>query len=339
MDTKKRILKIMELSDSVSGPQLTEALGISRQALNKHLKVLIESGLVYKTGVTRGARYRKGPGRRPSMTAIHKIYPLTGLKEDEVFRQMRTALNLSGRVSSNTYGLLEYAFTEMLNNAIDHSYSDDCRTRIFLGKYDAEFTIRDYGIGLFESIKTNFNLKNEGEAVGELLKGRSTTMAEKHSGEGIFFTSRIADYIRFKSHTATIAMTGGGQDVILTKNKFIQGTEVVFRLSRQSNRDLDKIFRQYAPEEFDYKFEKTKITVKLFEEDYLSRSSAKRLLHGLDKFKEIVLDFSRVNSIGQGFADEVFRVFKKTHPAITVAAENTAEPVAIMIRHVVDNKI
>ena len=101
---------------------------------------------------------------------------------------------------------------------------------------------------------------------------------------------------------------------------------------------LDEIFSHFAPEEFDYRFDRTKALVKLFYQDYVSRSEAKRLLYGLDKFKEIILDFKGVKSIGQGFADEVFRVFKIAHPDKVIKIENLNPSLKPIIDHVVDNK-
>jgi hypothetical protein len=47
----------------------------------------------------------------------------------------------------------------------------------------------------------------------------------------------------------------------------------------------------------------------------------------------IELDFTKVESIGQGFADEVFRVFKTNHPDIVVHAVNASLAVGAMIQH------
>ena len=46
------------------------------------------------------------------------------------------------------------------------------------------------------------------------------------------------------------------------------------------------------------------------------------------------LDFGGVSSIGQGLADEVFRVFTEAHPEIDVVAENANDAVNAMIQHV-----
>ena len=46
-----------------------------------------------------------------------------------------------------------------------------------------------------------------------------------------------------------------------------------------------------------------------------------------------MLDFRGVKYVGQGFADEVFRVFANRHPAIRMTTENTNTAVDAMIRH------
>ncbi|NQT96980.1 MAG: DUF4325 domain-containing protein [Candidatus Marinimicrobia bacterium] len=324
----------------MTGKELLVELGISRQALNKHIKELIENGLIYKIGVTRGVLYKKSTGKlKQRSRQLRRNYELTGLAEDRVYQEFDNLLGLRQMLTANVYSIFQYTFTEMLNNAIDHSISSRCSVEVGFDDYQVSFTIRDYGIGVFYSIYSNFDLKDESEAVGEILKGRSTTMAEKHSGEGIFFTSKVGDFVQFRSHSTLLKFDNGNQEIFLEKQKRIEGTEVCFKISRRSRRQLETIFQKFAPEEFDFKFEKTQISVTLFEDEFLSRSSAKRLLHGLDKYRVIILDFKNVRKIGQGFADEIFRVFKKSNPEIEFQVQNTLEPVDIMIRHVVDNKI
>jgi len=43
--------------------------------------------------------------------------------------------------------------------------------------------------------------------------------------------------------------------------------------------------------------------------EYISRAEAKRLVVNLEKFREVELDFGGVDLVGQGFANELFRVF------------------------------
>ena len=231
------------------------------------------------------------------------------MKKIKYFKNWVPLLNLKNELSDPAFKIVRYAFTEMLNNAVDHSKSGNCIIELLIDSYQISFRIRDFGIGLFYSIFTKFDLDDENAAVGELLKGKTTTMEEKHTGEGIFFTSKASDVIFFRSHKIKLSFDNQKKDVFVEEMKFIKGTEVVFSISRRSKKKLDEIFSYFAPEEFDYRFDRTTALVKLFHQDYVSRSEAKRLLYGLDKFKEIILDFKGVKSIGQGFADEIFRVF------------------------------
>ena len=167
----------------------------------------------------------------------------------------------------------------------------------------------------------------------ELLKGRTTTMREAHTGEGIFFTSRAADRFVLRSHRIQVEWSRLRDDVFVSSPRFLKGTTVSFAIQRSSRLRLEAVFGKFAPEEYDFRFQKTRMLVKLVQPDYVSRSEARRLVANLEKFSEVVLDFRDVKSVGQGFADEVFRVFARRHPAIRITTENTNPAVDAMIRH------
>lgn len=334
---REKILAFIKKKQGLSGVQLSSILGISRQAVNKHLKNLIREGSVVKEGVTRGAVYRIASAQGPASRIFKRTLSLKNLEEDAVFHDLALALRLNRETSPSAGEIARYAFTEMLNNAIDHSRSEKCYVEASLDEFNFQFRIRDYGIGLFFSIYDKFNLPDENAAVGEIIKGKTTTMQDKHSGEGIFFTSKTADMMFFRSHKTKLIFDNQKQDMFIEERRNIRGTEVFFAVKKRSRKKLDKIFSTYAPEEFDYKFEKTRAMVKLFQQAYVSRSEARRLLHGLDKFKKIILDFKGVKSIGQGFSDEIFRVFAKNHPEILIETENLSHALRPIIQHVVDN--
>jgi anti-anti-sigma regulatory factor len=69
-------------------------------------------------------------------------------------------------------------------------------------------------------------------------------------------------------------------------------------------------------------------------ESLMSRSQARRLMNRFDHFREVVLDFSGVDFIGQGFADEIFRVFANANPGTQLIPINCTETVKKMIAHV-----
>ena len=88
-------------------------------------------------------------------------------------------------------------------------------------------------------------------------------------------------------------------------------------------------------EDEDYAFNKTIIPVnmaRIDKENLISRSQAKRLLVRIEKFKYVFFDFKNVESIGQAFADEIFRVYRQRHPNITIAYQNTNNTVEGMIK-------
>lgn len=69
-------------------------------------------------------------------------------------------------------------------------------------------------------------------------------------------------------------------------------------------------------------------------ERLISRALAKRLGHRFERFRDVGLDFTAVEEIGQTFADGILRVFAANHLDIHLVPENTATEVARMIRRV-----
>lgn len=338
MDTKAKILRILTRTP-ISGAGLAKRLGISRQAVHTYLKELVLLGQVAKIGTTRAAVYELAShlSRKPVTIFFSKKLTLAKLAEDEVFRAVARQTQLDKKLPTNVWEVVQYGFTEMLNNAIEHSRSRNCSIQIRLDPYVCTFTIRDFGIGLFHSVASKFDLPDESAAVGELLKGKTTTMAERHTGEGIFFTSKAADLVSFRSHRIELIFDGRNQDAFVKQKRFLRGTEVDFEISRRSRRKLQAVFEEFAPADLDYRFDKTRVLVKLFHQEYVSRSEARRLLAGLEKFKLVELDFRDVKSLGQGFADEIFRVYRNAHPGVEFRAVNLSTALQPMIRHVLDN--
>src|SRR5699024_8979214 len=96
------------------------------------------------------------------------------------------------------------------------------------------------------------------------------------------------------------------------------GTVVWMRLNNHTSRRMERIFDKYTSGD-DYGFNKTVVPVRLAqygEDKLISRSQAKRVLVRVDRFKTVIFDFSEVTTIGQAFADEIFRVFSNRHPEI-----------------------
>ncbi len=77
---------------------------------------------------------------------------------------------------------------------------------------------------------------------------------------------------------------------------------------------------------------KTVISLYKIGTDFIPRSQARRIVSGLEKFKKIILDFKDVDTVGQAFADEVFRVWKRSHSNINIEHQNANENIKFMIK-------
>ena len=331
--TRRRIHQLIRERGSATGPELAEQLGISPQAVIYHLRRLIADGDLFKTGSTKAARYFPSEVAAATERKYRRELRLAGLDESVIYDKLAIMLNLS-RLADNVESILHYAFTEMLNNAIDHSMSEQCTVEMRLDAARVTFSVRDNGIGVFRSIADKFELPDEQTAMIELMKGKTTTQPHAHSGEGIFFVSRSADRFMLRSHRLQVEWNRDRDDIFVSDPRFLKGTLVEFEIRADSRTRLEDVFAEFAPEKYDYQFEKTRVLVKLLARDYVSRSEAKRLLHKLEKFSEIELDMQDVERVGQGFADEIFRVFALAHPDIEIRPINVGSAVAAMIRHV-----
>ena len=327
------ILDYIEKHGSTGSRILSMHFGITRQALNIHLRALVNEDKLVKTGLTRNARYHL-PGVMQAREDFAAVFQAVGLDENRVYQRLSLSLNLSSSLRANVESIAHYALTEMLNNVIDHSDSSQTRVRASLQPSKLLFEIKDWGKGVFASIAEKFSLDSEQDAMVELIKGKTTTMPEAHSGEGIFFTSKVVDRFVLRSHRLQLEWDRARGDVFVSTPRYVKGTAVSVVLRKDSRLKLEDVFSRYAPEEFDYRFQKTLVHVKLLRTDYVSRSEAKRLMHNLDRFRVVELDFRDVKAVGQGFIDEVFRVFPLNFSEVEVRTVNANPAIHAMIKHV-----
>jgi STAS-like domain of unknown function (DUF4325) len=180
-------------------------------------------------------------------------------------------------------------------------------------------------------------LSDEAHAVLELTKGKCTTDPSRHSGEGIFFTSRVFD--TFSIISGKVYLLRKSQDpnpvAWVMEKKFRPGTCVRLKIANNATQTQADIYIQYAVDADNLAFDKTVIPVKLAEmagDKLVARSQTKRLLARVGLFRTVILDFTDVGTVGQAFADEIFRVFAKEHPQTELLSSGTNEAVKQMIR-------
>jgi anti-sigma regulatory factor (Ser/Thr protein kinase) len=317
-----------------------ETFGISRQGVHRHIQLLRKQKALGVSGTTRKRRYRLRP-----LAKFAQLYFLnTKLEEDRIWRSdIRPVL---GDLPANVLTIWQHGFTEIMNNAIEHSSGEQVFVTVEKTAIMTKMAITDDGQGIFKKIQREFGLHNEHDAVLELAKGKLTTDPAHHSGEGIFFTSRMFDSFSIHSGTVFFMHTDHEDeepllgDLVFDQDTPKHGTAVFMDLANTTSRTTQEVFNRFTSGE-DYAFTKTTIPVRLArygDEQLISRSQAKRLLARIDRFKVVVFEFTGVDTIGQAFADEVFRVFANAHPEIELYALGATPAVERMIRHVTEIK-
>lgn len=327
-DIRSFILNHIEKHPTDINKIVANHFGITRQAVNKHLQKLTAEKALAEGGNTRNKIYKLAP-----ISEWRKAYKITsGIAEDLIWRN--DVMAVLGNMPDNVLDIWQYGFTEMFNNAIDHSGGSEIDIQIRKTATNTEMLLRDNGVGIFKKIQTTLNLLDERHALLELSKGKLTTDPKRHSGEGIFFTSRMFDLYDILSGGVYFSHKfGHPEDWLLERDRFENGTFVWMKLKNHTARTIKKIFDQYTVGE-DYGFNKTVVPVKLAQygkDKLISRSQAKRLLARIELFKIVILDFTEVNSIGQAFADEIFRVFVTQHPEMDITSIHANADVKRMI--------
>lgn len=320
------LARLLEREGVVRAGELATALAISRQAAHRHLRAAVEAGALVRHGSGRGAHYR-----RPGAPGFQALRATAGLEEDRLLAEVLAALPGLRELPANGAAILAYAFTELVNNAIDHSGAPEVAVAVRAAPSQIQVEIVDEGVGAFERLRAALGLADELSALQELMKGKRTSQPARHTGEGIFFSSKAVDLFELESGRLRLTIDNVRGDMAVGDVAPRRGTRVWFQLSGTPLRSLEALFRDYAP---DLKFSRTRTHVKLYEHGttFVSRSEAKRLLVGLEPFDEVVLDFAGVSQVGQGFVDEIFRVYAAQRPGVKLEPVNLGPAVEFMVR-------
>ena len=324
----KVIERLFATHTYVTSTEVATAAGVSRQATHRWLTRMVADGLLIHEGARRSSRYRLNAQRATT-------YALDGVSEDELWGRERIALRqLAPDIEGPTalWRILIFAFTEMVNNAIDHSEGTEVRVRWFLGGDRLAFEIDDDGIGAFASIRQSHGLNDDFEAVGELTKGKHTADPARHSGLGIFLTSRLVDRFVLAANRLTWTVDNEIEDsAVGWLDRARRGTLVRCEIRVDTTKGLAQVMDQLQ-NPVTRSLDKTSIRVELFRQgDFVSRAEAKLIGARLEGFEVIEIDFRGVTQIGQGFADELFRVWANEHPSSRLEPVNANPAVQAVI--------
>jgi len=305
----------------------SKEFNITLPAVYKHIdRLLSERKLTRKSG-----KYALQSVQNKYVYKINRTLSEDAVWEKEIKKYFSGA-------PQNIKNIWTYGFLEIFNNAIEHSKGKNINLIINQNKAFTSLSISDDGIGIFNNIKKKLKLTDEKDAIIELAKGKRTTDKTRHSGQGIFFTSKVFDDFVIISNGITFVSNQKKDSRIKTgRAKF--STFVYMCLANNSNKVLKDVFDKFSIE-IPGGFDKTIVPINLANsDDLVSRSQARRILNGLELFKEVILDFTDIKNIGQAFADEIFRVFPNMNPNTVIIAQNTSAEVQYMINRAINTKL
>lgn len=317
--------EIVTGNDAHLSSRLADQFQVSRVTAANSLRKLVNDGWLESSGGTRPT-YRLGRNRE-----IAETFSLPGVDEHIVWEhKFRPWFDLP----QNVLGIAHHGFTEMLNNANDHSGGQFVTVLMRLYEGNLVVAVLDNGIGIFEKIAQAMDLPDRRLAILELSKGKFTTDPANHSGEGIFFTSRMFDQFQIEANGLHYDHdVRDKHDWLLEIDRPATGTIVYMSIPANSQRRAREVFDEYTTGD-NFGFDKTVVPVRLARignENLVSRSQAKRLVARFEGFKTVLLDFTGVDEIGQAFADEIFRVFANLHPAVALVEIHASPDVERMI--------
>ncbi|HEY5048254.1 MAG TPA: DUF4325 domain-containing protein [Rhizomicrobium sp.] len=339
-EVREFLLRNMEAHPTAAGALAAERFGLSRTAISRYVKRLVDEGLVLATGQTKAKRLELKP-----LADGANLVPVTPESSESDIWVKFVEPHLVD-LQPNIDGICLYGFTEIFNNVIDHSTSHDALISYRQTYTTVTLEVFDHGVGIFEKIQKDFALPDPRTALLELSKGKLTSDSTRHSGEGIFFASRMFD--EFSIRSGNLSYRRKRKDdwgwLIETNDttEYLQGTAIVMSIATNADWTTQQVFEKFTADVHDDGaplFVKTQVPLalgKYGKEQLVSRSQAKRILARFDRFQEIFLDFEGVGTVGQAFADEIFRVFRNRHPEIKIVAMNTTAEIDGTIRHVTE---
>ena len=305
-----------------------QRLGWTRRRAQALLAKLVAAQWLVREGTLRKPCWRPGPLRQ-----VVQRYDLAGLQEDLPWqRDFAPCFELQPNVAR----LAQHAFSELLNNAVDHSGGTHVTVSMRQTPMHLQLLVSDDGRGVFESIQQTFDIGDADLAMLELSKGKLTTQPDRHAGRGLFFTSRLADV--FDLHANELAFQYRGWDRrswYRGKPMARQGTSVFMAIALDTTRTLDEVLRAHSADGKGYAFEATNVPLRLIaggpNTGLESRAQAKRVVSRLGRFRRAEVDFTGIDDVGHGFADEIFRIFVRDQPGVELVPVGMAPRVAAMV--------
>lgn len=307
---------------------LAERLSVSRRSARRLLDKLVQAQWLERDGVSRKSVYRPG-----ELRAVVRRYAIEGLQEDLPWlRDFAPRFALRPNVAR----IAQHVFTELLNNAIDHSGGRSVTVSLRQTPTQLQLLVSDDGRGVFDRVAEQFLIDDPMLAMLELAKGKLTSQPDRHSGRGLFFSAKLADVFDLHANEQAFQQRAWQCDQWWQRGRPAcrVGTSVYVAICVDTERRLDEVLQRYSLSGTGYGFERTVVPLRLLTDAQAgleARAQARRVSARLTQFRRVELDFDGLDEVGHGFTDELFRVFGRQHPGLELVPVNMAPRVAAMV--------
>ena len=140
------IIENVEDNPNSISRMVSEKFGISRQSVHRYLYKLVTDGVLIPDGNTRNKSYKI----KPIVEKDFRLRITPAVEEDRVWRhELKPWFN---SVKTNIVEICHYGFTEMFNNVIDHSESENALVEFKYTPIKIEMVVSDKGVGIFNKI-------------------------------------------------------------------------------------------------------------------------------------------------------------------------------------------
>jgi anti-sigma regulatory factor (Ser/Thr protein kinase) len=265
---------------------------------------------------------------------VVKRYALKGLHEDRPWRRdFAPCFELPPAIAR----MAQHAFTELLNNAIDHSGGTAVTVSMRQTPLQLQLLVSDDGCGLLKRLAGKFDLYDPRLALLELCKGKLTSAPRRHSGHGLFFTAQLADVFDIHAIAQAFQRRAWERRQWHTGRQVTQsGTSIYLAIPLDTPRTLEVTLRAHSLDQESLRFERTVLPLHLLacQQVQASRAEAKRAVSRLSQFRRVDIDFAGITDVGHGLADEMFRIFSRDHPDTELVPVGMNAQVAAMVHSV-----
>lgn len=228
MNKSDKILAYIKHRKETGTTDVQKKFNISRQMVHKYLKPYIESGIIVKTGKTKGVIYSIGEGSLNKK--FNKVYPVKGTDVYRIVEEVELKMGFRQNCNIISYNAVENCLRELISNVIFHSGSELMMINIDMDNYNVNIRIEDSGTGIFGNLRKRYGLNDEGEVLLILTRARRS-IGDNNLGKGIM--KCMESGIQFEIQSGKHKLAYKAPDLFSAEDiNLIKGTIIILTISR-----------------------------------------------------------------------------------------------------------